>query len=83
MAFDFPTASDVFFIIAVSIVVALVVFPIVFLMAFYYSKLVKDHPKTPKIMLMILATFFGVLIAVIGIYLYVKYSFLPFAYPAG
>ncbi len=83
MALDFPTASDVFLIIAFSIVAALVVFPIVFLMAFYYSKLARDHPKTPKIMLMVLTTFLGVLLAVTGVYLYLKYSFLPFAYPAG
>lgn len=81
MAIALPSLYDLFVVAAASAVATFVIFPIVFLMSFYYSGLVKSNQKTPKILLMLLCTFFGVLIAAAILYLYVKYSFLPQAAP--
>ncbi len=78
---DIPTGTDVLFVAISSVVAGFIIFPIVFLLSYYYEKLEKKHPKTPKILLMLFCTILGVLVAEIIIYAYVKYSFLPVAVP--
>jgi Co/Zn/Cd efflux system component len=55
-------------------VLAVLIFPIVFLMSFLYESLEKKHEKTPKILLMLTVTFAGVFIAFFVIYLYVGFT---------
>jgi len=78
---DIPTGSDVLFVAISSVVAGFIIFPIVFLLSYYYEKLEKKYPKTPKILLMLFCTILGALIAETIIYAYVKYSFLPVAAP--
>jgi len=78
---DLPTGADVIFVLVSSIVAGFIVFPIVFLLSYYYEKLEKRYPKTPKILLMLFCTILGALVAEIIIYAYVKYTFLPVAAP--
>jgi len=78
---DLPTGSDVLFVAISSVIAGFVIFPIVFLLSYYYEKLEKKYPKTPKILLMLFCTILGALIAEIMIYAYLKYSFLPVAVP--
>jgi len=78
---DLPTGSDVLFVAISSVIAGFVIFPIVFLLSYYYEKLEKKYPKTPKILLMLFCTILGALITEILIYAYLKYSFLPVAAP--
>jgi len=78
---DLPTGADVLFVAISSIIAGFVIFPIVFLLSYYYEKLEKRYPKTPKILLMLFCTILGTLIAEVLVYAYVKYSFLPVAAP--
>ena len=78
---DLPTGGDVIFVLVSSVVAGFVIFPIVFLLSYYYEKLEKKHPKTPKILLMLFCTILGALVAEILIYLYLKYTFFPVAVP--
>jgi hypothetical protein len=78
---DLPTLYDVLIVAGTSIAAAFIIFPIVFFMAFYYERLEKGNPKTPKILLMLFCTIIGTLIFEIIVYLYLKYSFLPVAVP--
>ncbi|MFA5247332.1 MAG: hypothetical protein WC408_05585 [Candidatus Micrarchaeia archaeon] len=80
---EIPSLYDVIVIAVISIAMAFILFPIVFFMAYYYEKLEKKSPKTPKILLMLFCTILGTLIAVVLGYLYLKYSFFPYAFPIG
>lgn len=78
---DIPTGADILFVAISSVIAGFVIFPIVFLLSYYYEKLEKKYPKTPKILLMLFCTIIGALITETIIYAYVKYSFLPVAVP--
>ncbi len=58
----------------ISLATAVVLFPLVFLMSFFYDWLSEKYEKTPKILLMFLTTAIGVLAAAILLYLYVGFT---------
>ncbi|MBI5229670.1 hypothetical protein HY991_06180 [Candidatus Micrarchaeota archaeon] len=70
--------SEAFFILLFAIVLTVMVFPFVFVMSFIYSSLVQKYKKTPRIFLMILATFIGCLAAAMFIELYLGVSQILF-----
>jgi len=76
-----PTAAEAVLAAVFPIVAGFVIFPIVFLLSYYYEKLEKDNPKTPKVLLMLFCTMLGTLIGEAIIYAYVKYTFIPIAIP--
>ena len=81
-AFSQEITSDLAVITVIgSVVAAFVIFPLVFLMSFYFSILQKDRPKTNKELLRLWATYVGVLCGMVLLYVYLKYGFLPEAYP--
>ena len=55
-------------------IAALVAFPLVFLMSFVYDALCERWQKSPKILLMLLCTFIGVLAASLLLYFYLGAS---------
>lgn len=57
-----------------SLAAAIVIFPLVFIMSFFYDWLSEKYEKTPKILLMLLSTVIGALAAAIIIYLYVGFT---------
>jgi len=57
-----------------SLAASIVIFPLVFIMSFFYDWLCDKYEKTPKILLMLLSTVIGVLAAAIIIYLYVGFT---------
>jgi NADH:ubiquinone oxidoreductase subunit 2 (subunit N) len=59
-----------------TIAVTIVVFPLVFVMSFFYDALKKNWKKTPEILVMLLMTFIGVLVAVILLEVYLGYTAL-------
>ncbi len=82
MAFDIVAfAKDLWLLLLLSAIIALVIFPIVFLSAFAYDVLSKKYPQTPKIVLMMLVTLFGTFVGVLILYAYVGGIFLPIAAP--
>ncbi|VVB67753.1 Uncharacterised protein [Candidatus Norongarragalina meridionalis] len=60
-----------------AVIAALVLFPLVFLMSFVYEALCKKWEKSPKILLMLLCTFIGVLAAALMLYFYLGASLTP------
>ncbi|NYZ77912.1 hypothetical protein H0N96_00740 [Candidatus Micrarchaeota archaeon] len=58
----------------ISLATAVVIFPLVFIMSFFYDWLSEKYEKTPKILLMLLTTVIGVLAAAIVIYLYLGFT---------
>ena len=58
-------------------VAALVLFPLVFLMSFVYDAMCRRWQKAPKILLMLLCTFLGVLAAALMLYFYLGASLTP------
>lgn len=66
------------FIFLFSLAVTALVFPIVFLGSFVYDLLVEKYEKTPKVLLMLLVTFLGVLVAVTLLEFYLEFT-LPLA----
>ena len=82
VAFSQEITLNMAFIAAIgSVVAAFVVFPLVFLMSFYFSILQKGRPKANKELLRLWATYVGVLCGMALLYIYLKYGFLPEAYP--
>jgi len=64
-------ASDFPWLVALSAAATIVIFPIVFLMSFVYDWLVEKHERTPKVLLMLLCAFIGVLVFALIAYAYV------------
>jgi hypothetical protein len=77
-----PTPYDALVVFLVSAVISLVIFPIVLLCSLHYSGVCKKNPKLPKILVMLYCTFIGVLLAMVILYFYIGYAFLPAANPA-
>ena len=67
-------ATQAWFVILLSLIIALLVFPLVVVTAFLFDYLAKRHEKTPKILLMLACTFVGVLIAVVILEIYFGYT---------
>ena len=76
-----PSFEELGWLFLCAIAGTFVIFPLVFLMAFYYEMLQKERPKAPKFFLRLYACCIGVLAAVLLAYLYIKYVFLPVAAP--
>ena len=57
-----------------TIAVTLAVFPLVFVMSFLYDLMKKSWKKTPEILLMIIVTFIGALVAVVLLEIYLGYT---------
>ncbi|MEK6843033.1 MAG: hypothetical protein AABY04_00955 [Candidatus Micrarchaeota archaeon] len=70
--------SQVWLIFLISLVTTFVIFPLIFLMTFFYDYLEKKYEKSPKVLLMLITTFIGVLIAITLIEIYLEFT-LPFA----
>ena len=70
--------SQVWLIFLISLVTTFVIFPLIFLMPFFYDYLEKKYEKSPKVLLMLITTFIGVLIAITLIEIYLEFT-LPFA----
>ena len=66
--------SHAWAILLFSLFVTAIIFPLVFIMAFAYEWLQKNHRKAPKIVLMLLVTFLAVLVAVTLIEVYLEYT---------
>ncbi|MFH1107129.1 MAG: hypothetical protein V1787_04505 [Candidatus Micrarchaeota archaeon] len=71
--------SQAWFVFLLSLAVTALVFPLVFILSFVYDALAEKYDKTPKILLMALVTFVGVLIAVLAVEIYLEFT-LPFAF---
>ena len=64
MAFAFPTVYDILFVIGLSVGLAIFpVFPVSLFSSAVYRGLEKGNAKTPKVLLMVLSTFAGALLA--------------------
>jgi len=75
MALDFVSfLKDLPLLALISLATAIVIFPLVFVMSFFYDWLSEKYEKTPKILLMLLCTVIGVLVAAIVIYLYLGFT---------
>ena len=61
------------------VVASLVIFPLVFLLSFVYDAMCGKWEKTPRILLMLLCTFLGVLAAALMVYFYLGASLTPAA----
>ena len=61
-------------IVLFSLVITALIFPLVFIMVFVYEWLERKHPKAPKVLLMIIVTFLGVLLATAAIEAYLQYT---------
>jgi len=57
----------------------LAIFPLVFLLSFVYDAMCGKWEKTPRILLMLLCTFLGVLAAALMVYFYLGASLTPAA----
>lgn len=58
----------------ISLATAIIIFPLVFVLSFFYDWLSEKYEKTPKILLMLFCTAVGVFIAAVMIYLYVGFT---------
>lgn len=74
--------SHGWFVLLLSLIVSLALFPLVVIVSFVYDHLVKSNPKTPKILLMLICTFIGVLIAALILEVYLGYT-LPQLFSTG
>ncbi len=75
MTLDFVSFfKDLPLLALISLATAVVIFPLVFIMSFFYDWLSEKYEKTPKILLMLLTTVIGVLAAAIVIYLYLGFT---------
>lgn len=63
--------SDLPWLAALSAAATIVIFPIVFLMSFVYDWLCEKHERAPKVLLMLLCAFLGVLAFALIAYAYV------------
>ncbi|MBI5224890.1 hypothetical protein HY989_03395 [Candidatus Micrarchaeota archaeon] len=70
--------SQVWLIFLISLVTTFVIFPLIFLMTFFYEYLERKYEKSPKVLLMLITAFVGVFIAVSLIEIYLEFT-LPFA----
>ncbi|MEK6954481.1 MAG: hypothetical protein AABX01_05710 [Candidatus Micrarchaeota archaeon] len=70
--------SQGWLIFLLSVVATFLVFPLVFLMSFFYDWLANKYEKAPKVILMLIVTFVSVFIAVLLIEIYLEFT-LPFA----
>ncbi|MFH1750323.1 MAG: hypothetical protein ABH863_01445 [Candidatus Micrarchaeota archaeon] len=70
--------SQLWLIFLLSVVATFLVFPLVFLMSFFYDYLVEKYEKAPKVVLMLIITFIGVFLAVLAIEVYLEFT-LPYA----
>ncbi|MDP3742535.1 MAG: hypothetical protein Q8R15_04430 [Candidatus Micrarchaeota archaeon] len=64
----------IWFILLLSLIGALLVFPLVVIGSFLYDYLVKRHEKTPKILIMLVVTFVIVVIVVTLLEAYFGYT---------
>ncbi len=74
--------SQGWFVLLLSVILSLLVFPLVVLMSFLYDSLAKKNSKTSKISLMLACTFIGTLIVVLLLEVYFGYS-LPELFSRG
>ena len=80
MAFNLSQfISDVPELFLISVISAFFLFPLVFLMSFFYEKLADKYEKVPKVLLMLACTLFGAFLVVLFLYFYFKDVFLPAA----
>lgn len=70
--------SQLWLIFLLSVVATFILFPLIFLMSFFYDHLVNKYEKAPKVILMLIATFVGIFIAILLIEIYLEFT-LPFA----
>ncbi len=75
--------TQLWFVFLLSVAVTAVIFPLVFLMGFAYDGLADRYEKVPKILLMLLCTFFGVFLALLAVELYLEFSLPALLSPAG
>ncbi|MBU1197146.1 hypothetical protein KJ765_01390 [Candidatus Micrarchaeota archaeon] len=71
--------SQAWFILLFSLAVTALIFPIVFLAGFAYDMLLERYKKIPKVLLMLVVTFLGVLAAVTLLEIYLEFT-LPLAF---
>lgn len=64
----------VWFILLLSLIASLLVFPLVIIGSFLYDYLVKRHEKTPKVLIMLVVTFVMVAIVITLLEVYFGYT---------
>ena len=74
-----PLLSQSWFILLLSGILSLLALPLVVITSFVYDYLAKHHEKFPKILLMLICTFFATLVLVVIVEVYLGYT-LPQAF---
>lgn len=70
--------SQLWLIFLIALVVAFVIFPLVFVMSLLYDYLAEKYEKTPKVLIMLFVTFVAAFIAILLIEIYLEFT-LPLA----